>query len=65
MSLFLIGAMVLRLLCLAFAVLLAVRIVAGVRSRHPCGARAILERRFVEGAINEDEYRSKRAVLEE
>jgi uncharacterized membrane protein len=57
--------MALRLLCLAFAVLFTVRVVAGVRSRHPGGARAILERRFVEGAITEEEYRARRAVLEE
>jgi uncharacterized membrane protein len=65
MTLFLIGSIALRVLCLAFFILLAVRIGAGIRARHVSGAQAILEKKFVEGQITEAEFRQKRAVLGE
>ena len=65
MTLFLIGSIVLRFLCLAFFILLALRIGVGIRARHGSGAQAILEKKFVEGQITEAEFRQKRAVLGE
>jgi len=60
--LFVIGMIVLRLLGLAFAVLLVVRIALAARWRR--GAEATLARRFAAGEITEEQYRHMRDTLE-
>jgi uncharacterized membrane protein len=65
MSVTIIGFLILKLLGLAFAVLLAVRVAAAFRGLGPHGARAILDRRFAQGEIVAGEYRLRRAVLED
>jgi uncharacterized membrane protein len=63
MNLFFVGCVALRLLGLAFFVVLTVRIVAGLR-RNRDGAIAALRRRFAEGEIGEEEFRKLRDALE-
>ena len=57
------GFAVLRLLGVAFLVLLIVRVVTGVRGHHN-GALGIISRRFAEGELTEDQFRRMRDVLE-
>jgi uncharacterized membrane protein len=64
MSLYFAGFILLRLLCLAFAILFVVRLAAGLRARRPDGALALLERRFAAGEIAEEEFRRMRSVLD-
>lgn len=63
MGWFIAGFVVLRILAIAFVVLLIARIVAGVRSHHN-GALGIISRRFAEGELTEDQFRRMRDVLE-
>jgi uncharacterized membrane protein len=63
MAWFIGGFVVLRLLAIAFVVLLIARIVAGMRGHHS-GALSIIGRRFAEGELTEDQYRRMRDVLE-
>jgi uncharacterized membrane protein len=57
------GFVVLRLLGIAFLVLLIARVVTGVRSHHG-GALGIVSRRFAEGELTEEQFRRMRDVLE-
>jgi len=57
------GFILLRLLGLAFVIVLAARIVMGVRGRHD-GAREIARRRFASGEITEEQFRRIRDVLD-
>ncbi len=57
------GFILLRILGVAFFVLLAVRIITGLRSRHS-GAVDIASRRFASGEITEQEFRRMREVLD-
>ena len=63
MNLFIIGYMAMRILCLAFVVLLIARIAMGLRSQYHDGAMASLERRFVAGDVSEEDYRRMRDIL--
>jgi len=63
MTLYMLGFVALRLLCLAFFLLLAARIAVGLRSHRRDGAMDVLERRFVAGEITEEEFRAMREVL--
>jgi len=65
MDLFTIGFIALRMLGLVFFGLLVARMAAGLRDRrrHDDGALASLERRFVIGEINEEDFRRMREVL--
>ncbi|HUI72525.1 MAG TPA: hypothetical protein VL354_18540 [Spirochaetia bacterium] len=56
------GFIVLRFLVIAFFVLLAVRIVAGLRHRHD-GALEVASRRFASGEMSEEQFRRMREVL--
>jgi uncharacterized membrane protein len=56
------GFVLLRVLGIAFVVLLAARIVMGMRGRHD-GAREIARRRFASGEITEEELRRISEVL--
>ena len=56
------GFIVLRCLGIAFFVLLAVRIVAGLRHRHD-GALEVASRRFASGEMSEEQFRRMREVL--
>jgi uncharacterized membrane protein len=49
----------------AFFVLLALRLVTGFRARHCNPALDLLGRRFAEGQIGVEEYRAKKAELED
>jgi uncharacterized membrane protein len=57
------GFVLLRILGIAFIILLIARIVAGAKSRHH-GALGVLGRRFAEGQITEEQFRKMRDVLE-
>ena len=57
------GFILLRILGVAFFILLIARIVAGARSRDH-GALSIVSRRFAEGEITEEQFRKMRSVLE-
>ncbi len=57
------GFILLRILGIAFFVLLAVRIITGLRSRHE-GALEIVSRRFASGEITEEQFRRIREVLD-
>ncbi len=65
MNLFIIGFIALRVLGLAFIILLVARIATGMHGRHRYGDGALtaLERRFVKGEINEEDFRRMREVL--
>ncbi|PKL09822.1 MAG: hypothetical protein CVV51_01770 [Spirochaetae bacterium HGW-Spirochaetae-7] len=63
MNWFIIASMALRVLCLAFVVLLVSRIAAGFRGHGKDGALAALERRFVAGEVAEEDYRHMRDIL--
>ena len=63
MAWFIAGFVALRLLGIAFLVLLVSRIVAGARSR-PHDALEIVGRRFAEGEITEEQFRRMREVLD-
>lgn len=65
MTLFIVGMIVLRLLCLAFFILLAVRLVVGFRARYETGALAILRQNYANGLITAEGFRQKRTVLNE
>ena len=65
MTLTIIGLVLLRLLCATFMVLLVIRIVVAVKGQGPQSAQAMLDRRFAEGQISAEEYRSRKVVLEE
>ena len=65
MTLTIVGFVVLRLLGTAFFVLLAIRIFVALKGRGPHSAHALLDRRFAEGQISADEYRARKAVLDE
>jgi uncharacterized membrane protein len=60
---FIAGFVALRVLGIAFLVLLIVRIAAGARRRHH-GAAGIISRRFAEGEITEEQFRRMREVLD-
>jgi uncharacterized membrane protein len=60
-----IGFLALRVLCMAFAVLLVVRLVAAFQGRGPHGARAELDRRFARGEMSAEDYRQRREVLQD
>ena len=60
---FIAGFMTLRLLGIAFVVLLVARIVAGVRGRHD-GALGVAARRFANGEITEEQFRQIRDALD-
>ncbi len=57
------GFVLLRLLGIVFVILLIARIVAGAKSHHH-GALGILSRRFANGEITEEQFRTMRNVLE-
>ena len=57
------GFILLRILGVAFFILLIARIVVGARSHHH-DALWILSRRFAEGEITEEQFRKMRSVLE-
>ena len=63
MAWFVAGFVALRVLGIAFLVLLVTRIVAGVRSRGG-GALEIASRRFASGEITEEQFRRVREVLD-
>jgi uncharacterized membrane protein len=63
MTLYMLGFITLRLLCLGFFILLAARVAVGLRSRRRDGAMEALERRFVAGEISEEDFRAMRDVL--
>ncbi len=63
MAWFIGGFVLLRILGVAFIILLIARIVAGARGRHN-GALGVLGRRYAEGQITEEQYRRMRDVLE-
>ncbi len=60
---FIAGFVALRMLMIAFVVLLVARIVAAVRGR-PDGAVEIAARRFAMGEITEDQFRRIRDALD-
>jgi uncharacterized membrane protein len=62
MTLFVIGHIALRALCIAFAVVLAALVARRVRRRHD-PAIVALERRFVAGELSEDDFRRMRDTL--
>ncbi len=64
MTWFFLGLVLLKLLCLAFLLVLVMRIALGWRRHHGRGALAVLERRFVAGEITEEDFRHMRDVLE-
>ncbi|MCX7023032.1 MAG: hypothetical protein NT080_00245 [Spirochaetes bacterium] len=64
MTLYFIGFLALRLLCLTFVVVLILRIAAGTGRHRGDGALAALERRFVAGELPEEDFRHMRDVLE-
>jgi uncharacterized membrane protein len=63
MAWFIAGFVALRVLGIAFLVLLIARVAAGARSRRH-GALGIISRRFAEGEITEDQFRRMRDVVE-
>ncbi len=63
MAWFIAGFLALRVLGIAFFVLLIARIVAGVGSRH-YDALGIVGRRFADGEITEEQFRRIREVLQ-
>ncbi len=63
MAWFIAGFLVLRILGIAFLVLLVVRIVAGARGPNDDALR-IASRRFASGEITEEQLRRIREVLE-
>ncbi len=63
MAWFIAGFVALRILGIAFLVLLVTRIVAGFRSRNS-EALEIAGRRFASGEITEDQFRRTREVLD-
>jgi len=63
MAWFVAGFVALKLLGIAFVVLLIARIVAGARGRFD-GAREIARRRFASGEITEEQLRQIRDVLD-
>ena len=65
MTLYVIGFIALRVLCLAFFVVLAIRLALAWRGRWPDPALVALERRFAAGELAEADYRAMRKVLEE
>ena len=60
---FVAGFIALRVLGVAFLVLLVLRVAVGARGPHS-GARAIMARRFAEGEITEEQFRRMREILE-
>ncbi len=63
MAWFVAGIIVLRVLGIAFLVLLVARIARGTGSRHD-EALEIVGRRFASGEITEEQFRRLREVLE-
>jgi len=63
MAWFVAGFFVLRLLGIAFVVLLIARIMAGARRRSN-GVAEIAARRFASGEITEEQFRKVRDVLD-
>ncbi len=63
MAWFVVGIIVLRVLGIAFLVLLVARIAMGIRNRHD-EALEIVGRRFASGEITEEQFRRLREVLE-
>jgi len=63
MAWFIAGFVVLRILGIAFLVLLMTRIVAGFKSRNN-EALEIAGRRFASGEITEDQFRRMQEVLD-
>lgn len=63
MSLFIIGCVALRILSLAFFILLVARIATGFHGHRRDDAMAALERRFVAGDIAEIDFRRMRDIL--
>ncbi|MGA2765502.1 MAG: hypothetical protein ABSG17_19315 [Spirochaetia bacterium] len=63
MAWFIAGFVALRILGIAFFVLLVARIAVAVRGRH-YDALAIISRRFAEGEVTEEQFRRMREVLE-
>ena len=62
MAWFIAGFVALRLLGIAFVVLLVARIAVGAAGRRD-GARGVIARRFAEGEITEEQFRQMREVL--
>jgi hypothetical protein len=65
MTLFIVGLCALRLLCLAFAILLVVKLASSWRGHRPDPGLASLERRFALGELSEADFSAMRKVLEE
>jgi uncharacterized membrane protein len=63
MAWFIGGFVLLRILGVAFIILLIARIAAGARGRRN-GALGVLGRRYAEGQITEEQFRRMRDVLE-
>ena len=63
MGWFIAGFVVLRVLGIAFIVLLVARIAAGARERYD-GASEILRKRFASGEITEEQFHRAREVLD-
>ena len=63
MAWFIAGFVALRVLGIAFVVLLVTRIVAGLKDGHN-EAREIARRRFASGEITEEQFRRLREVLD-
>jgi uncharacterized membrane protein len=63
MAWFIAGFVALRIMGIAFLVLLVTRIVAGFRHHHN-GALEIAGRRFASGEITEDQFRRMREILD-
>ena len=64
MGWFIAGFVTLRILGVAFVVLLAARIIAAVRGRADGAAVDIAARRFASGEITEEQFRRVRVVLD-
>ena len=64
MTLFIIGFLALRVLCIAFFVALVLRIGSGVMNRCIDSGLATLERRYATGSLGEADFRRMREVLE-
>ncbi|MGO8692102.1 MAG: hypothetical protein ACLQMF_00380 [Rectinemataceae bacterium] len=64
MTMFIVGFLTLRVLCIAFIVVLVLRIGSGVMNRHVDSGLVALERRYATGGLGEADFRRMREVLE-